>query len=130
MILTQKGVQHKVFGRGQILQLEDACLIVRFACGEKRFVFPDAFAGFLTFEDENAQAQVDALLEDKRAARDERAEILLLQAHEAREARKAEETEELIPAEIAEEAAYGTEDTDEYAVFDLSAFHLRTSVNR
>ena len=130
MILTKQGVRHKVFGHGQITGIDDAYLIVQFACGEKRFVFPDAFANFLTFEDGDAQAQVEEMLEDKRAARDERAEVLLLQAHEAREALKTLETEELIPAEIAEEAIYDTEDTDEYAVFDLSAFHLRTSLNR
>ena len=130
MILTQQGVRHKVFGSGQILSLDDAYLIVRFACGEKRFVFPDAFGQFLCFDDEQAQAQVTEMLEAKRAARGERAEILLLQAHEAREAMKAQETEILIPAQIAEEAVYDTEDTDDYAVFDLSAFHLRTSVNR
>lgn len=41
-------VRHKIFGKGQITQVSEARICVRFAQGEKIFVYPDAFEkGFL-----------------------------------------------------------------------------------
>ena len=126
MILTNQAVRHKVFGSGQIEDLEDAYLVVAFACGEKRFVFPDAFGQFLEFEDADAQAQVEQMLESQRQARDMRAQELIGLAHQAREAEKAQDDELL---EAAEQALYASDEQDESeysAIFDLRPFQLRT----
>lgn len=126
MILTNQAVRHKVFGRGRISDLDDAVLVVTFACGEKRFVFPDAFSQFLKFEDEEKQAEVAEMLEEKQQERDVRAKTVLEQAHRTRDTHKAQDDELL---DVALEAAYAQEEPEdiEYsAIFDLSPFQLHS----
>lgn len=47
MNLDNEIVIHKVFWEGSILQLTGDRLTVSFISGEKKFIFPDAFNGFL-----------------------------------------------------------------------------------
>lgn len=53
-------VKHACFGQGTIASLENGRVRVLFdtACGEKLFVYPDVFKGFLTALDEGANAQI------------------------------------------------------------------------
>lgn len=44
-------VSHKIFGRGDVVSIEDGLILVKFENGEKKFEFPNAFLqGFLHLE--------------------------------------------------------------------------------
>lgn len=44
-------VNHKIFGRGEVISIEDGLILVKFENGEKKFEFPNAFTqGFLHLE--------------------------------------------------------------------------------
>ena len=59
MQLIGQAVKHEVFGKGVVVGCTDKTITVDFTQGEKRFVYPDAFAHHLTLRDE---AQQDRLL--------------------------------------------------------------------
>src|SRR5699024_6613794 len=63
--LVNKQVTHKSFGKGSILDYDDSYIRIRFKCGEKRFVYPDAFSKFLTLLDEKASDMVSEKVEEK-----------------------------------------------------------------
>lgn len=65
MDLTNKEVTHKVFGRGQIVQLNDSVVEIDFGTESKKFVFPDAFGKFLKLHDEEAIHSLNKILEKK-----------------------------------------------------------------
>ncbi len=64
-------VTHKAFGEGRVLRADDRYITVRFADVEKTFVYPDAFKGFMTISDEEANAAILADLQrsDEKNAR-------------------------------------------------------------
>lgn len=137
MLITKQTVLHKIFGRGSAECIDGAYLSVRFPCGEKRFVFPDAFAQFLRFEDAQAQAEVEEMIESQRLQRKERsaslAEEILEKEHRQQQAlAQAEAEAALLPEAIAETDAY--EDTayaDEYStIFDWRTLSLKSLSNR
>ena len=68
MCLTGAKVQHATFGSGVIVSQENGYVKVCFEApyGEKLFVYPDSFAGFLSMEDGEKIASVRAALEDKK----------------------------------------------------------------
>ena len=60
-------IVHKIFGRGIIVNCDQRYFTVRFddeIASEKRFLFPDAFASNITFEDEKLQEEVMAFVEN------------------------------------------------------------------
>jgi hypothetical protein len=61
--LVNKQVIHKIFGIGNVISQTDTCIEVRFKGGCKRFIYPDAFDGFLTLVDEGAARSVQQALE-------------------------------------------------------------------
>lgn len=72
-------VKHILFGSGRVVSQDDKHIRVTFenaAIGEKSFVYPDAFAKFLTYEDEKDQTDVLALIEERKAADGEAAKQL------------------------------------------------------
>lgn len=93
MNLTNKSVNHKVFGKGEVVDHNSAnYMLIRFAQGDKKFKYPDAFATFLSIEDDDLHAVIqnelaDAL-EENRIAEEQRKQ----DAEEAR--RKALEEQE------------------------------------
>lgn len=68
MCLTGVKVSHPQFGEGVILFKKDGYIHVRFEApyGEKTFVYPDAFSGFLSLQDAAGEPGVARDLADKR----------------------------------------------------------------
>lgn len=54
-------VEHNTFGQGKVTNYAEDMITVSFAQGDKKFVYPGAFAGFLEFSSKVAQDKVDAL---------------------------------------------------------------------
>ena len=63
MDLINKQVTHKSFGKGSIVDCNDAYVVVKFKSGNKEFVYPDAFEKYLTLIDKRAADSVDKILE-------------------------------------------------------------------
>ncbi|MGI6578541.1 MAG: hypothetical protein ACOX1Q_11160 [Eubacteriales bacterium] len=64
MDLVNKYVQHKVFGRGTICELSEEIISVEFKSGVKKFVYPDAFRGFLVMTEKKSRQYVEKILGD------------------------------------------------------------------
>ncbi|WP_294852345.1 hypothetical protein [uncultured Oscillibacter sp.] len=52
MEIVNHEVIHKAFGKGTIIEQDNAILTVRFSCGEKRFQYPEAFRTFLRLSED------------------------------------------------------------------------------
>ncbi|HHU22162.1 MAG TPA: malate synthase [Clostridiales bacterium] len=61
--LINKQVIHKSFGKGSIINQTDTCIEISFKTGRKKFIFPDAFDGFLTLIDEHAAESVEKVIQ-------------------------------------------------------------------
>ena len=62
-------VYHGRFGKGEVIASEGGKITVLFedvTVGERRFVYPDAFGGFLRFEDQAEQQKAEKLLSAKK----------------------------------------------------------------
>ena len=130
MVITKQTVLHKVFGRGSAECIDGAYLSVRFACGEKRFVFPDAFAQFLRFEDGQAQEE-EEMLENQRLQRRQQSEAIagqILEQERRQQQALAQAEEALLPEELAEADDYGDYAyADEYStIFDWRTLGLKS----
>jgi len=62
MNLVDQIVINKAYGEGKIVDQNEKCLRVMFAVGEKKFVFPDAFKGFLVAKDTVVAGQIQSYL--------------------------------------------------------------------
>ncbi len=60
-------VIHRQFGPGEIVGRDDKTITVRFEQGDKQFLYPSAFDGFLTFADSAKEAAVEAELSEIQA---------------------------------------------------------------
>lgn len=65
MKLNDKQVKHKSFGTGIVVDSSDSYIEIEFPTGKKKFVFPDAFANYLTLVDEEVGDIVDEMVEEK-----------------------------------------------------------------
>lgn len=77
MDLTNKQVVHKSFGKGSIVDCNDSYLLINFKSGNKKFIYPDAFGGYLKLVDKKAADSVEKLLqvqEKERKIEEERLE--------------------------------------------------------
>lgn len=68
MQINGQNVVHKVFGRGTVVAADGQTVTIQFPGQEKKFVYPDAFARFLTLEDSGAQQAVSELVLSRKAA--------------------------------------------------------------
>jgi hypothetical protein len=84
MNIVGQAVNHKKFGTGTVLNLENNCIVVSFSVGEKSFQFPSAFGSFLIAEDKELSAYIEILRIEKE------------QLEAEAEAKKAEEVSKLI----------------------------------
>lgn len=64
MQLQGKAINHVKFGNGIIKELRDKYLIVDFVNEERKFLFPNVFAGFLSLTDKNAQLEIESMITD------------------------------------------------------------------
>ncbi|MBQ4043963.1 MAG: hypothetical protein IJD06_08210 [Clostridia bacterium] len=74
--MENAAVIHKVYGRGIVTAREEKTIRIQFekeGVGEKSFVYPDAFCGFLQFEDGQLMSRVRGELQAIRLAEEERA---------------------------------------------------------
>lgn len=69
MDLENEIVIHKVYGEGSVLNVDGDKLIVVFTSGEKKFMFPDAFNGFLVAKNPNINEQVLACIKEVERAK-------------------------------------------------------------
>lgn len=61
-------VKHKVFGSGIVSDISANRITIGFSAGGKSFIFPDAFRGYLLFEDKNIQKRItDMILSQEEA---------------------------------------------------------------
>jgi len=73
MNITGVEVKHKVFGSGTVSDLSEDRITVCFSAGEKSFIFPDVFKGYLLLEDKNMQQRVaDMILKQEEAVKHQR----------------------------------------------------------
>ena len=100
MELANKNVRHKVFGEGTICELDGNVISVRFASGVKKFIFPDAFKGFLILNDEKSKQYVDKVI----GAIDK--EMKIKRENEVREAEKRQMLKNL-PLHSKSQAVFG-----------------------
>lgn len=63
MNLINKQVTHKSFGIGSVINQTDTTVEVHFATGNKKFVFPDAFASYLTLNDQKSADVIGKMIE-------------------------------------------------------------------
>ncbi|MGI6182185.1 MAG: hypothetical protein ACOYIE_08930, partial [Agathobaculum sp.] len=67
MELIGRALRHTTFGKGVVTGCKGNILTVCFADGDKKFLYPDAFADYLTLKDSALQTQIQNLLH-RRAA--------------------------------------------------------------
>ena len=63
MDLTNKQVLHKSFGKGKIVDFNDSYMLINFKSGNRKFVYPDAFDGYLKLVEKEAANSVDKILQ-------------------------------------------------------------------
>ena len=73
-------VKHKAFGEGKVIDYSSNYLVISFAQGDKKFIYPDAFKTFITAVD----PEVDALIK-KEIADAEDAKVTATKAEKQRE---------------------------------------------
>ncbi|NLJ58384.1 MAG: malate synthase [Tissierellia bacterium] len=66
MDLINKQVIHKSFGKGTIVEFADTYLVINFESGNKSFVYPDAFADYLTLTDKEAAKKMDVIVRERK----------------------------------------------------------------
>ena len=69
MIFNGLEVNHKAFGKGVVDSLNGKYITVKFDSCQKIFVYPDVFENFLTLTDGTVPAEILALIEDSKAAK-------------------------------------------------------------
>lgn len=85
MNLINEGITHKVFGEGHIIDQDASFVTIDFNEDTKKFVYPDAFQGFITLHNQNTaktlekviskNEKIEAALEEKREEEKERQEL-------------------------------------------------------
>lgn len=68
MNLVNEKLKHKSFGEGVVTAHDNSYITIRFQQGEKKFVFPDAFDGFLIIEDDTIAQKIEQKVEDAKVA--------------------------------------------------------------
>lgn len=69
MHLIGQSVKHSTFGKGTVTDWNHSTITICFPAGEKRFIYPDAFSGFLTLKNDTMQRQIQGLLDKREEAR-------------------------------------------------------------
>lgn len=99
MDLTNKKVVHKSFGKGKIVECDDSYMLIEFETGDKKFVYPDAFDGYLELVEKKAADSIDKILQVQEKERKiEEEKIEKEKAQELEEQQRQERIEKLIKA--------------------------------
>ena len=67
MVFDNLKIKHKTFGEGTVMSMDGKYITVSFGSFEKKFVYPDAFEGFLTLADGTVSEEI---LEDIKNAKE------------------------------------------------------------
>jgi hypothetical protein len=126
MDLINSKVQHKVFGTGRILGLNDNIVSIQFGVETRKFIFPDAFRNYLNMTEQRSRKYIDGILNE--------IDTKSLQKKEA-EARAEEKrrTLERLPFHALSQAAFQFVENDKQRVLkSWSVFtgNYRTGMNR
>jgi len=75
--LVNTNVTHRKYGKGNIILVNDKILIIKFDEIEeyKKFIYPDSFDGFMTFQNKKLQDDAIRLLEIEKAKKRDEAEL-------------------------------------------------------
>ena len=67
--LMDESITHIKFGKGNIVEVNDKIIIIKFdkINDIKKFIYPDSFDGYMTFQNEKLQDDTMRLLETKNA---------------------------------------------------------------
>lgn len=77
MQLVGESVKHKAFGFGQITNFSENIVTVCFSGGNKKFLYPDAFAEFLTLTNQAIQKQIGAIWDLRMQKEEEKKKSIL-----------------------------------------------------
>ncbi|WP_303863126.1 hypothetical protein [Alkalibaculum bacchi] len=69
MDIINELVKHDNFGEGSIIKYNDNVVEIKFETGNKKFIFPDAFASYLTILDQNIASDIKKLIEENEIER-------------------------------------------------------------
>lgn len=75
MSLINQRVTHKTFGEGNVVNYDDSYIKVDFESGAKKFVFPDAFAKYITLTDQRMAHLMNKKLQELKKERKKEALI-------------------------------------------------------
>ena len=81
-------VKHIVFGLGTITSFDGKCILVEFAAGEKKFVYPTAFEKFIKAEDPDIQSRIVKEIQEAKIAEEKKKEEELERKKAEQEARQ------------------------------------------
>ncbi len=62
MQLVGRAVKHNAFGNGIVTDFSGNIITICFSQGDKKFIYPDAFAHFLTLKDKSMQNEIHTIL--------------------------------------------------------------------
>ena len=71
MQLIGQPVKHSKFGKSIVTDWKDTIITVCFDIGEKKFIYPDAFANFLVLQNDVIQKQIQTILDAREAKKEE-----------------------------------------------------------
>lgn len=69
MKLVNKEVIHETFGKGHVLDYDDSYININFESGDKKFIFPDAFAKHVKFTDKKSTDIIKKKLKEREKER-------------------------------------------------------------
>ena len=71
MDLIDKGITHKVFGEGTIIDQDESFITIEFENDTKKFVYPDAFGSYIKLSDEKLESSLKEILMQKKKEKEE-----------------------------------------------------------
>lgn len=96
-ILKNKNVTHKKYGDGNIVEVNDNIVIIKFAeFGDtKKFVYPNSFDGYMVFENSDLQENAIRVIEMEKAKKRVEGELKKQEYEKQVEERRIEKNEKL-----------------------------------
>ena len=70
MQLIGQAIRHEIFGKGVVTGCGKNILTICFSQGEKKFIYPDAFAKHLTLKNSDMQRRIQTILNEREAERE------------------------------------------------------------
>lgn len=126
MDIVNETVRHKIFGKGKICELKDNVISVQFGSTTKKFIFPDAFKGYLSLIEKQSRRYVDGIIAEMDKA-------IILQRKEEQQASEKKRLLKSLPLNVNAQAAFGFFYNDRERVaedWNISTGNFRSGYNR